>query len=709
MDIDMDQGSFGVKGGQMAMIVQPNQKCRGCLHYETNRTACLVGLVPADCGDGSQPETSYSPVTPEPAAYSEWKAKQGLKYNAPRPPSVGPAGSDAPQHPVNVQVLGGEGYLALSLPGSATGVKAWPEGKSTLVHSSKTHDYHAAVGENGSKHQVIAVPKGGGKPQGIAFVRTAAEAQVHAEHHAKTGEKLQKPNSLMKTFLDALNSPGLEKAEPTTTLHTTVAGFMAGLKALPKVGPHRGKFITAHMNHAPFVAALHLHPEGKQLASMLHAHLNSKKNATSAGAGSKVSLSLEALHDKRAALQKSDKARAIASAAWQRIPPGKKAKYIHRAMVRHKAEGESVVPEKYENRAPREFLTRLARKGFVEEFGNGIAGMLYKARSGILKAGGGVPPVGPQGKAPKATRGASDSLLAQVRTRQQAAPSLESKQKAVAAGGGKVFSHKALAEHLGVKPEGIAAIAHGSAHAVEFARRIRQQAGTKAKHLTDGQLRSAYHSTGLMHSMTNLTSGDLSLIKSHKAGKRHVVGHTSTGKPVHSDAFGAEELNEEEHREAGELHNDLAGRLTDAAFGHGGSNGYIRGKLPAAAHKYMMKLAEHHSGIAGRHRETARILSAPAPVSAIIRQPFERAKKSLSNNPSDAEIAKVIAESGGVAIGGLVAAPVNARPKDTGRLYTGLPSKGVAAPLPENPTPVKVVNPAEIFCGGVPSSVDNYR
>lgn len=66
---------------------------------------------------------------------------------------------------------------------------------------------------------------------------------------------------------------------PAPQLHNTVNGFLTAFKALPKEGPHRGKFITQHMNHGPFLSALKAHPQGAQVHSMLTNHLNSKANA----------------------------------------------------------------------------------------------------------------------------------------------------------------------------------------------------------------------------------------------------------------------------------------------------------------------------------------------------------------------------------------------------------------------------------------------
>lgn len=62
-------------------------------------------------------------------------------------------------------------------------------------------------------------------------------------------------------------------------LHGTVEGFVGALKTLPKGSPERGKFLTQHMNHAPFLAALQKHPQGKQVHAMLTQHLNSTANA----------------------------------------------------------------------------------------------------------------------------------------------------------------------------------------------------------------------------------------------------------------------------------------------------------------------------------------------------------------------------------------------------------------------------------------------
>lgn len=123
------------------------------------------------------------------------------------------------------------------------------------------------------------------------FKAHAGDQFVADEHQAKkAGETVAKALPLL--YLKAKVADILQKAEPGAApppgmvsppiqnrLHSTVEGFMGGLKALPKGSPARGKFITSHMGHAPFVAALQAHPQGKQVHQMLMGHLNSAANA----------------------------------------------------------------------------------------------------------------------------------------------------------------------------------------------------------------------------------------------------------------------------------------------------------------------------------------------------------------------------------------------------------------------------------------------
>lgn len=616
-----DEETTGTNGVYQT-VVAPNPKCLGCLHYDNTRGYCIVGLYPASCGDGTQPENGYAPLVPNEEAYQEWRAKRGLQHNAPR-------------------------SLMQTMPGTTSG--------------------------SGAKE-----PAGG---EGVApdFKLQVLGDEGHMELSLR---------SILDGEQDAV-------VKSDFALHHTVEGFMSNLKGLPKEGPHRGKFITAHMNHGPFLQALQKHPQGKMIHGMLTSHLNSPKNAgpkapmrmTAKGGYEKCmkcgfsmakaagcpkckykSLRTPLAFDSKkqadrvggpvskgqdwspshrpkkyastfkrqgkkltpGALKRQPKVGgampklpkvvtkagdpwAIAGAAWKKVSPSKKAKYTKQAMARHRKAGEKVHASKYENRAPREFMERLARKGgasLVEEFGHGLAGALFKARYDIRKAAAANVihlPAGPVAQMKPKTPAGHSPVLAAVRKRQMDNPSPAAHAKARQAGGGKMMSHTTLAQHAGVKPEAIADLAHGSQHVHDFHNKVRAQFGDKVKHLTSGQIRSAYHSTGLMHSMTattTLTKSDLNLLKAHKHGKRCCIGHTSNGKPVHSDAHGAEGLNIEEHREAGQMHDDLAQRLSDAAYGYGGM-GSSRGKLPPTAFKYLQGIAEHHRLIAARHHKTA--------------------------------------------------------------------------------------------------------
>lgn len=87
--------------------------------------------------------------------------------------------------------------------------------------------------------------------------------------------RMDKLDQLITKFKE-LKEGLIKNASP---LHDTVSGFMTGLKALPKVGPERGRFMTAHIGHNPFINALHAHPEGAVLRGMIDKHLNSPANA----------------------------------------------------------------------------------------------------------------------------------------------------------------------------------------------------------------------------------------------------------------------------------------------------------------------------------------------------------------------------------------------------------------------------------------------
>lgn len=433
---------------------------------------------------------------------------------------------------------------------------------------------------------------------------------------------------------------------------------------------------------------------------------------------------------------------AIATAAWQKVSDGKKAQYVKRAMARHRKAGEDVHASKYANRAPREFMERLASKSggsLIEEFGHGLGGYLYKARHDIRKAvttampklkapgmkqgyagedhdktahlnvkpidthnpkRGAGPQATEQSKTPEWKPGQTvtgakvdpnkSPVLHAVRSRQMKNPSAVSQLKARQAGGGKIFSHSSLAEHAGVKPEQIADLAHASNHVHEFHNKVRQEFGDKVKHLTSAQIRSAYHSTGLEHS---LTIADLDLIKAHKHGKRHCLGHTTSGKPIHSDGHMAESLQGEEHEEAAEVHGDIASKLQKIANPWGSMSG--DSKLGHASRKYVQQLAEHHQKLSSRHRETANKhrMEKNKLTGLVDLSPMPFGKSA----PTDAEVAKAMMAGGGAGAlvgSGYVNAPLNLG-VNTSSLDYGLQTraelvevKEEAKPEPKRRTPI---------------------
>src|ERR1019366_1032794 len=93
-----------------------------------------------------------------------------------------------------------------------------------------------------------------------------------------------------------------------------------------------------------------------------------------------------------------------------------------------------------------------------------------------------------------------------------------------------------------------------------------------------------------------------------KGGKqlRSVIGHTSTGKPVHADtgkdAPYHTSFTAEEHEEAGELHSAIANKL-GAACDRYNTASYNSVPLGAAARKHLAHIRDHHNLMANGHRK----------------------------------------------------------------------------------------------------------
>lgn len=112
-----------------------------------------------------------------------------------------------------------------------------------------------------------AQPKAYKTMTGVLQAMIALARQVYGEGG---GEQKEEPTQKSEAPLVSPLAPAM---------HATVEGFLTQLKNLPKVGPERGKLITSHMNHGPFLSALQTHPQGKQVHAMLTQFLNSKANA----------------------------------------------------------------------------------------------------------------------------------------------------------------------------------------------------------------------------------------------------------------------------------------------------------------------------------------------------------------------------------------------------------------------------------------------
>lgn len=111
-------------------------------------------------------------------------------------------------------------------------------------------------------------------------------AHLEAEHAYEMEHRRKDPDDPVVNELKGVKKADLPATPPVGTahlqapqLHSTVEGFVGALKGLPKGSPERGKFITAHMNHGPFLTALKTHPQGQQVHAMLTQHLNSRANA----------------------------------------------------------------------------------------------------------------------------------------------------------------------------------------------------------------------------------------------------------------------------------------------------------------------------------------------------------------------------------------------------------------------------------------------
>ena len=108
----MSNGIVNILPGQSAQSVQPNPKCEGCLHYNSQggqTGVCTIGFRPWLCGDGDAPDMGYSPVAAQrpsmPGSFAPLAqvGKPGQSNDAPVENYRGGASTEVP---ITVSVLG---------------------------------------------------------------------------------------------------------------------------------------------------------------------------------------------------------------------------------------------------------------------------------------------------------------------------------------------------------------------------------------------------------------------------------------------------------------------------------------------------------------------------------------------------------------------------------------------------------------------------
>lgn len=222
--------------------------------------------------------------------------------------------AESPEHPVHVQ--GGNPAMAstmdqMGLPFEPTTGKYTNPENSFVVHGATVEQLHSLAKQFG---QTAFIHSEGGRHR-FHYANGPNEGKWHEADEQNPVEHFEQPPPDMYTTVpgghghfriafkwdklhgnDVAKSYSVEEAIAlllkstgklvktlpalaAPALHPTVEGFMGGFRALPKDGPTRGKFITQHMNHGPFLSALQAHPQGKQIHSQLTSFLNSRVNA----------------------------------------------------------------------------------------------------------------------------------------------------------------------------------------------------------------------------------------------------------------------------------------------------------------------------------------------------------------------------------------------------------------------------------------------
>lgn len=335
---------------------------------------------------------------------------------------------------------------------------------------------------------------------------------------------------------------------------------------------------------------------------------------------------------------------------WRRMSPEKRAAHVQRAIARHKKMGKPVSAKKYSTMPPKEFFQHMAKKHKIgpyasKSFFKSMATDLGIDRKELVNifANDLFKQQMQQGESP---------ILAKVKARGhlagghigRKAGGLGQKVPPVTHEGAATPMH-ALAAKLGVPHNELSILAHGVKSPQEFASRLRSVHGEKLRQhaVTDAQLHDA-HSKHTGKQLLNSLEPDMEKAdpKVLEMVKSILVKYGVTGQ---------------------------------------------KGKQPP---KPTIFVRQPVTG--------GKVKQAPKAAKMV------KSDVVLSNNPSDAEIAKAMAAGGGggaLTFGGMVAAPMDIDHGYVGTSY-GLPDATGFVKIEEEEEP----KPPErlVHCGGVPSS-----
>lgn len=651
LDVDVDQGDRAIanyKGGdddtstpgQMAQTVRANPKCLGCYHYDQiagkRHGLCTKGLLPKKCGDGSDPEAGYAPLVPDQAAYNDWKAKRGQRYTAPRATVVVPSEIRAPAF--HVEVLG-DSDLALSQRVSREEAEQLIKAElAQLREGSRLHKavlraalrkgFFSPARKTPSYH--AAEPAFVKQP---AAPKPAAAAPAPKPSASTAGSKHFAPIPTLKT--NKYKTVGYSSPKQPTRAKTPTPSepfHNMGGKASSGEGTKAGRVRS--------VAG----PAQSGGGTVAGRRPNANTEHTISDTAATVARPRD---DMRTVRTGAPKGMAKPKSDYRTAPSRRSLGGNRNTQYRPGGWNSSNLARDSRDKKEPGMDTMIRRnimgKGYSSDEIKQImasatpGSRIYKALQAKVST------ASIEGKPAKGAQASTHSpTMRKVREQQTQNPHPDAKSKSREANGGTVFHFSKLASSAGVQKQDVLTTAINSHHSQHFIDQMRHTHGEKIKGLSDNQLRSAYHSTGIRkglplgmkrymnadqalaeHIATNglltgreherslasraqarqpptfIESASLtkSLIDHHKDD---VIGHTGTGKPVKVDGKYHGGFTEEEHEDAADLHNSIADKM-DRMVSPWNSDG---GKtLGPAARRHLAKKGQHHRQMAQGHGE----------------------------------------------------------------------------------------------------------